>query len=102
MLIAAEAFPPWLECASSMMIANDRPRCSPPISSRMYGNFWTVETMIFLPPSMKLLQVAGVLGVTDSRAHLKKLLDRVVELVVENSAVGHDDDRVEDRLVVVA
>ena len=44
--------PPWLECASSMMIAKRRSRCSLPISSRMKGNFWTVEMMIFLPASM--------------------------------------------------
>ena len=32
-----------------MMIAKVRPRCSLPISSRMKGNFWIVEMMIFLP-----------------------------------------------------
>ena len=31
------------------MIANFRVRFSEPISSRMKGNFWTVEMMIFLP-----------------------------------------------------
>ena len=36
-----------------MMMAKRRPRCSLPISSRMKGNFCTVETMIFLPVSMK-------------------------------------------------
>ena len=36
-----------------MMIAKLRPRCSFPISSRMNGNFCTVEMMIFLPLSMK-------------------------------------------------
>ena len=50
--MAALVRPPWLECASSMMIAKLRPRCSLPISSRMNGNFWTVEMMIFLPLSM--------------------------------------------------
>ena len=33
-------------------MAKRRPRCSLPISSRMKGNFWTVEMMIFLPDSM--------------------------------------------------
>ena len=51
--------PPWLECASSMMMAKFRPRCSSPISSRMNGNFCTVEMMIFLPPSMNFAQLAG-------------------------------------------
>ena len=49
---AAEVRPPWLECASSMMMAKRRPPCPLPISSRMNGNFWTVEMMIFLPDSM--------------------------------------------------
>ena len=49
--MAALVRPPWLEWASSMMIANRRPRCSLPISSRMNGNFCTVDTMIFLPSS---------------------------------------------------
>ena len=35
------------------MIAKRRSRCPSPISSRMNGNFCTVETMIFLPVSMK-------------------------------------------------
>ena len=54
MLIAAEVLPPWLEWASSMMMAKRRPRCSLPISSRMNGNFCTVVMMIFLPLSMNL------------------------------------------------
>ena len=53
-LTAAEVLPPWLECASSMMMAKRRLRCSSPISSRMNGNFCTVEIMIFLPLSMNL------------------------------------------------
>ena len=50
--MAAVVLPPWLEWASSMMMAKCRPRCSLPISSRMNGNFCTVEMMIFLPLSM--------------------------------------------------
>ena len=53
-LTAAEVLPPWLECASSMMMAKRRPRCSSPIASRMNGNFCTVEMMIFLPLSINL------------------------------------------------
>ena len=62
----------------------------------MNGNFWTVVMMIFLPLSMNLPQVAGVLGVADRRADLGELLDRVADLLVEDAAVGDDDDRVED------
>ena len=54
MLTAVEVLPPWLECASSMMMAKRRPRCSFPISSRMNGNFCTVEMMIFLLLSINL------------------------------------------------
>ena len=84
------------------MMANLLPRCSLPISSRMNGNFCTVVMMIFLPSSMNLAQVAGVFRVADRRAHLGELLDRVVDLLVEDAPVGDDDDRVEDRLVVRA
>jgi len=52
-LMAAEVRPPWLEWASSMMMAKRRPRCSLPISSRIKGNFCTVLMMIFFPLSMK-------------------------------------------------
>ena len=52
-LIAAEVLPPWLECASSMTMAKVLPP-SVAISSRMKGNFCTVETMIFFPSSMNL------------------------------------------------
>ena len=51
--MAALVRPPWLEWASSMMMAKRRPRCALPISSRMKGNFCTVEMMIFVPASMK-------------------------------------------------
>ena len=44
----------------------------------------------------ELAQVAGVVGVTDGGADLRELLDRVLDLLVEDAAVGHDDDRVED------
>ena len=46
-------------------------------------------------------QVAGVLGVPDRRAHLGELLDGVFDLLIEDPAVGDDDDRVEDRRIVL-
>ena len=98
---AAEVRPPWLECASSMMMAKRRPRCSLPISSRMNGNFCTVEMMIFLPLGDELAQVARVLGVADGRAHLRELLDGVRICWSRMLPVGDDDDRVEDRRVVL-
>ena len=85
-----------------MTMANFRPRCSVPISSRMNGNFWTVEMMIFLPLSMNLRRSPECSAWPDGRAHLGELLDRVPDLLVEEAAVGDDDDRVEDLLVVLA
>ncbi|CAN5877006.1 hypothetical protein BH18ACI5_BH18ACI5_03660 [soil metagenome] len=41
-----------------------------------------------------------MLGVTHGGADLGKLLDRVANLLVENLAVGDDDDRIEDGRIV--
>ncbi len=41
-------------------------------------------------------EVAGVFGVADGGADLGELLDGVADLLVEDAAVGDDDDRVED------
>ena len=49
----------------------------------------------------ELAQVARVLGVPDRRADLRELLDRVADLLVEDAPVGDDDDRVEDRRIVL-
>ena len=99
---AAAALPPWLECASSMMIAKRRSRCCAPMSSRMNGNFWTVVMMIFLPSAMKRAEVAGMLGVADGRADLRELLDGVADLLIENPPVGDHDHRVEHLAVAIA
>ena len=40
-------------------------------------------------------QVAGALGVPDRRTHHGVLLDRVADLLVQDAAVGDDDNRVE-------
>src|ERR1700730_9866902 len=45
------------------------------------------------------LQITRVFGMADRRAHLKEAFDRFGELVVQHSAVSHDNDRLEDRLV---
>ena len=49
MFIAAAVRPPWLEWASSIMIANFLFVCSEPISSRRKGKVCTVEIIIFFP-----------------------------------------------------
>ena len=40
-------------------------------------------------------EVAGMLGVADSRTDLRELLDGVPTLLIEDVSVRHDDDRVE-------
>ena len=101
MLIFADVRPPWLEWASSMMMANFRPRCSSPISSRMNGNFWTVEMMIFLPPLRNRRRSPLLLGMAHRGRHLGKLLDGVLDLLVQHPPVGDHDHRVEPRLAAV-
>ncbi len=55
MFIFADKRPLWLECASSMMMANEYFFPVEPISSRMNWNLWTVVMMIFLPSSNAFL-----------------------------------------------
>ena len=43
----------------------------------------------------ELAQVPGALGVADGGADLGELADRVADLLIEDAAVGDDDDRVE-------
>ena len=78
-------------------MANFLPRCSVPISSRMNGKFWTVEMMIFLPPSMNCAQVARMFGVTDccSPPARSSLIVSLICLI-EDASVGDHDDRVEE------
>ena len=99
-LIAAEVLPPWLECASSMTMANVLPRCSSPISSRMNGNFCTVEMMIFLPSSMNLRRSPECSAWPTVAPTCANCLIVSLDLLVEDAPVGDDDDRVEDLLVV--
>src|ERR1700740_1571777 len=47
----------------------------------------------------KVAQVARVLGVADSRADLCELLDRVADLLIEDAAGCHHDDRAERRCI---
>ena len=46
-------------------------------------------------------QVARTLGVSHGRAYLSVLPDRVADLLVQDAAVGHDDDGIEDGLAVL-
>ena len=94
--------PPWLECASSMMMAKLP-------AAVLAADLVEDERELLhrgdddlLAALDELAQVARVLGVADRRAHLGELLDRVADLLVEDAPVGDDDDRVEDRRVVLA
>ena len=85
-----------------MMMANVRPRCSSPISSRMNGNFCTVVMMIFLPCSRNVRSCPEPWRHrADDGGDLGELLDVVADLLVEDPPVGDHDDRVEDRLAVL-
>src|SRR5215212_8680488 len=46
-------------------------------------------------------EVAGMLGVSDSRPNLRELLDGVTNLLIEDAPIRHDDDRVEQRRILV-
>src|SRR5258705_9576877 len=82
-----------------MMMAKVLPT-SVAISSRMKGNFCTVETMIFFPSSINLRRSPERSAVTHGRADLHELLDGGLDLIVEQTPVGHHDDRVEHLLVL--
>ncbi|HQZ37544.1 MAG TPA: hypothetical protein PLH72_00790 [Vicinamibacterales bacterium] len=45
-------------------------------------------------------EIAGMFGVPDGGADLGELPDGVADLLVEDAAVGNDDDRVENGLIV--
>ena len=90
--IAAAARPPWLECASSMMMAKRLPRCSEPMASEMNGNFCTVVMIIFLPAAIRRRRSVADFGARQRGANLRELAYRVVDLAVEYAAVGNHDD----------
>src|SRR5690606_13871935 len=54
-----------------------------------------------LPLGDEPAQVPRVLCMTHRRAYLRKLLDRVADLLVEDPTVSDDDDRIEDRRLVL-
>ena len=77
MLIAAEVRPPWLECASSMMMAKLPPAvlvADLVEDERELLHRGDDDLLALLD---ELAQVAGVLGVAHRRAHLRELLDGV-------------------------
>src|SRR5437763_4050191 len=79
-----------------MRIANVRPRCSLPISSRTNGNFWTVVMMIFLARADESPQVTRMLRMADDRSDLSELSNCVANLLVQDAAVGDDNYRTKD------
>src|SRR5215831_11232025 len=54
-----------------------------------------------LPLGDKLPQVARVVGMSNCGAHLRELLDDVLDLLVQDLAIRDDDDGVEDRRLVL-
>jgi hypothetical protein len=61
----------------------------------MKGNFCTVDDDL-LALHDELAQIAGPFCMAHGGAHLHELLDGLLDLVVEDPAVGDDDDRIED------
>ena len=51
--------------------------------------------MIFLPSLEEAAEVTGAFGVAERGADLGELLDGVANLLVEDAAVGHNDNRIE-------
>ena len=56
----------------------------------------------FLAFGDELAQVARTVSVADGCPHLRELLDRLIDLAIQNHSVGHHDDGIEHRLVFVA
>ena len=54
----------------------------------------------FLTVGDEAPQVARMLGMTDGRSDLGELLDRVSYLLIENAAIGHYDDGIENLTVI--
>src|SRR5258705_6237174 len=54
-----------------------------------------------LPVRNEPAEITRVIGVSDGSAHLSELLDRVVDLLVENPSIRDDDDGIEDRGIVL-
>ena len=55
----------------------------------------------FLARADKAAQIPGIFRVPHGRPHLRELPDGVVDLPVQDDAVGYDDDRVKDRLAAL-
>src|SRR5439155_17866237 len=56
----------------------------------------------FLPALDKFTEVTGMLSVADRCTYLSKLFDGGLNLLVEDAAVGDDNDRVKNLLIVFA
>ena len=96
--MAVAVFPPWLEWASSMMMAKFRSWWSLLMSSRMKGELLDGADDYLLALFDEAAQVARVVGVAHGGGNLGELADGAVYLVVQHHAVGDYNDGVEDGL----
>ena len=92
---AAAALPPWLEWASSMMIAKRRSLMQRPDIVEDERELLNRRDDDLLAVGDEAAKVAGMLGVADGRADLRELLDGVADLLIEDAPVGDHDHRVE-------
>ena len=97
----AEVRPPWLEWASSMMMANLRP----PVlvadgvqDERELLDGGDNDPFALLEQGA---EVACAFGMSHDRADLGELLDGVPYLPVQYLPVGNDDGRIEERFAVL-
>ena len=75
-------------------VYNDRKCASAMFTPNLFKDVWKFldsrDDDLFATLNL-FTKVAGVLRMSNSRAHLKKILDCAVELAVENCTIGYDD-----------
>ena len=101
MLTAVEVLPPWLECASSMMMAKRLPPLLVPDLVEDERELLYCRDDDLLAALDKFAEVTRVFGMADGGPDLSELLDRVADLLVEDAPVGDHNDGIERLRVVL-
>jgi hypothetical protein len=107
-LIAAPVRPPWLLCASSMMMAKfpaamlRADAIEHERESLHRGNDDLLAVLEELRELLGFRDARAFLHCADDAPHLREALDRLADLLIEDAPVGDDDDRVERLLAILA